>query len=95
MPKSDTKTATTNAFNKLLGRSEEDIKPVSEKNEKVVQNIQNLDRKIEISETYINIRFPKKEKQLLTDFLNKEKGLPLSSGIRQILFEYMKNNEIR
>jgi hypothetical protein len=85
MSKSD---ATTNAFNKLLGKTEQ---------EKSVETkpIKNIEKKIEISETYINIRFPKEAKDLLTTFLNKEKGLPLSSGIREILFEYMKKNSLK
>lgn len=48
-------------------------------------------RKLESS---IVIKINEEYKRILEKHFKNEKGLGLSSGIRQIIFEYMKNNNL-
>lgn len=48
-------------------------------------------RKLESS---IVIKINEEYKRILENHFKNEKGLGLSSGIRQIIFEYMKNNNL-
>lgn len=42
-------------------------------------------------ESTIVIKINEEHKKILENYFKNEKGLALSSGIRQIVFEYMKN----
>ncbi|MEI0532273.1 hypothetical protein R4I97_12005 [Brachyspira pilosicoli] len=42
-------------------------------------------------ESTIVIKISEEHKKILENYFKNEKGLALSSGIRQIVFEYMKN----
>lgn len=41
-----------------------------------------------------SVNFPKRHKEILERYF-REKGLSFSSGIRMIIYEYMKENEIK
>lgn len=45
-------------------------------------------------EDTIVIKITNEHKKILDDYFKNEKGLALSSGIRQIIFEYMKLNNL-
>ena len=45
-------------------------------------------------ESTIVIKINEEHKKILENHFKNEKGLALSSGIRQIIFEYMKNNNL-
>ena len=45
-------------------------------------------------ESTIVIKINEEHKKILENHFKNEKGLALSSGIRQIIFEYMKNNSL-
>ncbi|KLI21922.1 hypothetical protein SU46_01005 [Brachyspira hyodysenteriae] len=45
-------------------------------------------------EDTIVMKITKEHKKILEEHFKNEKGLALSSGIRQIIFEYMKNNNL-
>ena len=40
------------------------------------------------------VRINKRHKKILEDHFKREKGLNLSSGVRMIIFEYMKKNNL-
>ncbi len=45
-------------------------------------------------ESTIVIKINNEHKKILENHFKNDKGLALSSGIRQIIFEYMKNNNL-
>ncbi|WP_295296190.1 hypothetical protein [uncultured Brachyspira sp.] len=45
-------------------------------------------------ESTIVIKINEEHKKILESHFKNEKGLALSSGIRQIIFEYMKDNNL-
>lgn len=45
-------------------------------------------------ESTIVIKINEEHKKILENHFKNEKGLALSSGIRQVIFEYMKNNNL-
>ncbi|MEI0487429.1 hypothetical protein [Brachyspira intermedia] len=45
-------------------------------------------------ESTIVIKINEEHKKILENHFKNEKGLALSSGIRQIIFEYMRNNNL-
>ena len=45
-------------------------------------------------ESTIVMKINEEHKKILENHFKNEKGLALSSGIRQIIFEYMKNNNL-
>lgn len=51
----------------------------------------NMKKKLEST---IVIKINNEHKKILENHFKNDKGLALSSGIRQIIFEYMKNNNL-
>lgn len=51
----------------------------------------NINKKLEST---IVIKINEEHKKILENHFKNEKGLALSSGIRQIIFEYMKDNNL-
>lgn len=45
-------------------------------------------------ESTIVIKINEEHKNILDNYFKNEKGLALSSGVRQIIFEYMKENNL-
>lgn len=45
-------------------------------------------------ESTIVIKINEEHKKILENHFKNEKGLALSSGIRQVIFEYMKSNNL-
>lgn len=55
------------------------------------KDIINANKKLEST---IVMKINEEHKKILENHFKNEKGLALSSGIRQIIFEYMKNNNL-
>ena len=78
--------------------------PINKSNDVLLEQIQNSNLfkdsdKSNITnkklESTIVIKINEEHKKILENHFKNEKGLALSSGIRQIIFEYMKDNNIR
>lgn len=54
------------------------------------KSIENQDKKSEM----IVIKIEPKHKELLTEYYKNNKGIGLSTGIRQLIFDFMKNNKM-
>lgn len=77
--------------------------PINKSNSTLLEQVQNSnlfkdsDKKIQNNkklESTIVIKINEDHKKILENHLKNEKGLALSSGIRQIIFEYMKENNL-
>lgn len=78
--------------------------PINKNNSTLLKQIENSNifkdsKKITESnnkklESTIVIKINEEHKKILENHFKNEKGLALSSGIRQIIFEYMKKNNI-
>ena len=77
--------------------------PINKSNDVLLEQIQNSNLfkdsdKSNITnkklESTIVIKINEEHKKILENHFKNEKGLALSSGIRQIIFEYMKDNNI-
>ena len=77
--------------------------PINKTNNTLLEQVQNSnlfkdsDKSNNINnklESTIVIKINEEHKKILENHFKNEKGLALSSGIRQIIFEYMKNNNI-
>ncbi|MEI0566372.1 hypothetical protein [Brachyspira pulli] len=77
--------------------------PINKSNDVLLEQIQNSNLfkdsdKSNITnkklESTIVIKINEDHKKILENHFKNEKGLALSSGIRQIIFEYMKDNNI-
>lgn len=77
--------------------------PISKSNNTLIEQVRNsnlfkdIDKKNLTNkklESTIVIKINEEHKKILDNYFKNEKGLALSSGIRQIIFEYMKNNSL-
>ena len=77
--------------------------PINKSNDVLLEQIQNSNLfkdsdKSNITnkklESTIVIKINEEHKKILENHFKNEKGIALSSGIRQIIFEYMKDNNI-
>ncbi len=78
--------------------------PINKSNNTLVSQVENSsifkdaskssDNKKKKLESTIVMKINDDHKRILEDHFKNEKGLALSSGIRQIIFEYMKNNNL-
>lgn len=78
--------------------------PISKNNNVLLEQVQNsnlfkdnekiLNNNNKKLESTIVIKINENHKKILENHFKNEKGLALSSGIRQIIFEYMKNNNL-
>lgn len=76
--------------------------PINKSNNALLEQVQNsnLFKDNERStnnkklESTIVIKINEEHKKILDKHFKNEKGLALSSGIRQIIFEYMRNNNL-
>ena len=77
--------------------------PINKSNNTLLEQVQNSnlfkdsDKKNYANkklESTIVIKINEDHKRILENHFKNEKGLALSSGIRQIIFEYMKDNNI-
>ena len=78
--------------------------PINKSNNVLLEQVQNSnlfkdnDKKLNNNnkklESTIVIKINENHKKILENHFKNEKGLALSSGIRQIIFEYMKNNNL-
>ena len=46
-------------------------------------------------DTTIILKINKRDKELLEKYFKDVKGLPLSAGVRTVLFDYMYENEVK
>ncbi|CRF35709.1 hypothetical protein BRSU_2818 [Brachyspira suanatina] len=77
--------------------------PINKSNNTLLEQVQNSnlfkdsDKKNNTNkklESTIVIKINEDHKKILENHFKNEKGLALSSGIRQIIFEYMKDNNL-
>ena len=78
--------------------------PINKNNNTIINQVENSNlfqdakkEKMKIKkklENTIVIKISDDHKYILENHFKNDKGLALSSGIRQIIFEYMKNNNL-